>query len=828
MPVFCKKNTLMYSNVFTAISLIFYINNTIAKDIFDINAINSGMENQVADINSLGYLSSAGGQLPGDYFVDIYINDKLVDNKNIRFLFDDKAKKLSPEITKKMLLNWGVKNSASEKFSASGEDEYLNDISKIIPGANYQYRFETQQLQISIPQIGLENTSRGYVEPKEWDDGITATFVNYTVRFNKHWYQNKNNSDNSFLGLRSGINMGAWRFRNHSTYSKTTYETNWNNLQTYVERDIRSLKSRLTIGEISSDNGVIESTPYLGVKLVSDESMLPQSERGFAPTVTGLVQSNAIVTISQNGNVIYQTTVPPGRFAINDLYPTSYSGDLEVTIEEANGTVRSFIQPFSAVPMMQRAGTLKYSVDIGKYNVDGARRKPNFAQASAIYGLPYNLSVYGGFLVSQDYQAYTIGAGVNLGKIGAISTDITEASVQLIDKKSAKGQAYRIQYSKYIPNTGTSFSLASYRYSTKNYYDFSDLNNYLYNMGRKKQQFQVSVSQSLDEIGYLSVNGYQQYYWDKSGSDKSLTMSFSSNYNLLNYSVAYSYIKQDYSKTNDQMLSFNLSIPFDLGRKNNWANYSYSTSKNGDSISSLSFNGMQLVDNNLQYNLTQRHNHSRNEFSSSVSANYIVSSGEYSLGYNYDLKYHAIDFSATGALLLHSGGLTTSRTIYDSAVLVKAEDIDNLKVNNAQSLYTNSSGYAVIPTVTRYERNKISVDTATLSGNNDVAINTTTVVPTQGAIVLANFQAKRGARVLLKLKYAGKAIAFGTQVSVMESEEQVTGGIVANDGEVYLSGVPEQSKIIVKWGNGNNQQCTVPLLLSLENEKIQFIERVCE
>ncbi len=81
--------------------------------------------------------------------------------------------------------------------------------------------------------------------------------------------------------------------------------------------------------------------------------------------------------------------------------------------------------------------------------------------------MPYNLSAYGGFLVSQDYQAYTIGAGVNLGNIGAISIDITEASVQLIDKKSAKGQAYRIQYSKYIPNTGTSFSLASYRYSTK-------------------------------------------------------------------------------------------------------------------------------------------------------------------------------------------------------------------------------------------------------------------------------------------------------------------------------------------------------------------------
>lgn len=828
MSASCTKNTLIYSKIFTATCLVLYSNNTIAEDMFDINAINTGIESQVADVNSLGYLSSAGGQLPGDYFVDIYINDSLVDNKNIRFVFDDKTKKLLPEITKKMLLDWGVKNSVSEKFSASHDDEYLKNIDKIIPSANYQYKFEIQRLQISIPQIGLENSSRGYVEPNEWDDGINAAFVNYTGRFNKHWYQNRDNSDNAFLGLRSGINIDAWRLRNHSTYSKTQNETHWNNLQTYMERDIRSLKSRLTIGETSSDNGVMESNPYRGVKLSSDESMLPQSQRGFAPAVTGIAQSNATVTIRQNGNVIYQTTVPPGEFSINDLYPTSYSGDLEVTIEEANGTVRSFIQPFSAVPMMQRAGALKYSVDIGKYNVESARRKPNFAQASAIYGLPYNLSVYGGFLVSSDYQAYTLGTGVNLGNIGAVSADITQASTQLMDKKKADGQSYRIQYSKYLPDTGTSFSLASYRYSTKNYYNFSDSNNYFYNIGRKKQQFQASVSQSLDGVGYFSVNGYQQYYWDKSGSDKNLTMSFSSNYNSMNYSLAYSYIKQDYSKTNDQMLSLNLSIPFDLGRKNNWINYSYNTSKNGNSISSLSFNGTQLDDNNLQYDLTQRYNHSRDEYSSSVSANYIVSSGEYSAGYSYDPKYHSVDLGATGALILHSGGLTASRTIYDSAVLVKAEDIDNLKVNNAQSLYTNSSGFAVIPTVTRYERNKISVDTATLSGNNDVAINTTTVIPTQGAIVLANFQAKRGARVLLKLLHAGKPIAFGTQVSVMENEKQITGGIVANDGEVYLSGVPAQSNIMVKWGNHHDQQCIVPLSLSLENEKIQFIERTCE
>lgn len=86
--------------------------------------------------------------------------------------------------------------------------------------------------------------------------------------------------------------------------------------------------------------------------------MLPNSQRGFAPTVRGIANSSAIVTIRQNGYVIYQSNVPAGAFEINDLYPSSNSGDLEVTIEESDGTQRRFIQPYSSLPMMQRPGHL--------------------------------------------------------------------------------------------------------------------------------------------------------------------------------------------------------------------------------------------------------------------------------------------------------------------------------------------------------------------------------------------------------------------------------------------------------------------------------------
>ncbi|OAT49341.1 outer membrane usher protein [Proteus hauseri ATCC 700826] len=817
-----------YCIIAMAISAVLFPYTTQAAQTFNPEALNLGVENQVADINNLDYFSYAGGQLPGVYSVDIYLNEKLIDNRQISFIFDDDKKALVPEITKQDLLNWGVKETTTPTLNQLNSTATITDIASVIPNATHKYDFSRARLSFSIPQIALYNYGQGYISPTEWNDGINAAFVNYTYRQNKYWYQEQKDSNSIFLGLRSGVNVGAWRLRNHSTYNKNSDNASeWNNLQTYVERDIRSLKSRLTIGETASDDGILESTPYRGIKLASDESMLPQSQRGFAPVVRGIAQSNAVVTVRQNNSVIYQTSVPPGEFAISDLYPTSYSGDLQVTIEEADGTTRTFSQPFSAVPMMQRAGSLKYSFDIGKYNADNAARKPTFLQTTAIYGLPYNLSIYGGTLLSSDYQAYVLGTGINLGYIGAVSTDITYARTTLLDDTDAQGQSYRIQYSKYLPETKTGFSLASYRYSTKDYYDFSSTNEQLSHLNHKKKQFQVSISQSLGDIGYLSLNGYQQYYWDRDRVDRNATLSFNSNYRSLSYSVSYAYNKRQDNELTDQILSINFSLTFDITNNNNWLSYRYNTSKQGDSISSVSLSGTQLEDNNLQYDISQNYNHTRQEYSGSVNSNYTASGGELSAGYSYDKRYQSVNWSATGALLVHQGGVTPSRTIYDSAILIKAEDVDHLKVSSTQSLYTNSQGYAVIPNVSRYERNKVTVDPASLTGNNDVELTSTTVIPTKGAIVLADFKARKGARVLVSLHYNDAVLPFGTQVEIYQDDRVISSGIIANEGEVFLNGVPEQSLLRAKWGNSQTEQCQATLKADLSLEKIQFLQLDC-
>lgn len=84
--------------------------------------------------------------------------------------------------------------------------------------------------------------------------------------------------------------------------------------------------------------------------------MLPESQRGFAPVVRGIARGTAQISIKQNGYEVYQTTVPPGPFAINDIYSLNGNGDLNVTVTEADGSTQNFTVPFSTVPFYSVKG----------------------------------------------------------------------------------------------------------------------------------------------------------------------------------------------------------------------------------------------------------------------------------------------------------------------------------------------------------------------------------------------------------------------------------------------------------------------------------------
>ncbi|HEB1302963.1 TPA: fimbria/pilus outer membrane usher protein, partial [Escherichia albertii] len=166
----------------------------------------------------------------------------------------------------------------------------------------------------------------------------------------------------------------------------------------------------------------------------------------------------------------------PGAFEINDLHPTSASGDLDVTIDERDGNQQNYTIPYSTVPILQREGRFKYDLTMGDYRSGNSQQSsPFFFQGTVISGLPMEFTAYGGTQLSAHYTAFLLGLGRNLGRLGAVSLDVTHARSQLVDDSRHEGESIRFLYAKSMNNYGTNFQLIGYRYSTQGFYTLDDV-----------------------------------------------------------------------------------------------------------------------------------------------------------------------------------------------------------------------------------------------------------------------------------------------------------------------------------------------------------------
>lgn len=422
----------------------------------------SGDASQVADLSRF---SKGEGQPAGTYRVEVYINEEYIGTQDVRFDALEKGRKgaddtgLVPCLSRAWLEKQDVNIQASPVLlKLTGEQ--CADLPASFDKAQTRFEFERQRLDISIPQAAFRNNVRGYIPPERWDNGITAAMLNYSFSgSNSKNTESDANYNSYFLNLNSGLNIGPWRLRNYSTWNYSEngrYRNNtWRNVSTYAQRSIIPLRSSLTLGDSYTEGDVFDGVGFRGVQLASDDSMLPDSMRGFAPTVRGVANSPAQVTIRQNGYEIYQTYVPAGAFEITDLYPTSTSGDLQVSVRENNGTVSQFTVPYSAVPILQREGRVKYALTAGQFRSGSdLQDSPDFWQGTLIWGLPAGVTLYGGSQLSDNYQSFAFGAGKNLGNWGAVSADVTHARSVLPDDSQKEGQSLRFLYAKSLNEIG--------------------------------------------------------------------------------------------------------------------------------------------------------------------------------------------------------------------------------------------------------------------------------------------------------------------------------------------------------------------------------------
>ncbi|MEG2964681.1 MAG: fimbria/pilus outer membrane usher protein, partial [Janthinobacterium sp.] len=341
---------------------------------------------------------------PGTYRGDIALNGQLKNRQDIRIHANDDGSHPVVCVSRKLLELLGVDMTRlSPQATALLEADNCAELGKLIENATAKFVPESQQVDISIPQIALRRDARGYVSPELWDSGVTSGMLGYS--FNSNHNKSGDSAFNSaYLGLDGGFNLGAWRLRHKSALSwQQAGGSHYQVLDTYLRRDITSLKSQLTLGDANTSGEIFDTQSVRGVQLASDDRMLPNSLRGYAPVVRGIARTSARVTIRQAGNILLETTVAPGAFVIDDLYATGYGGDLNVTVSEADGSEQRFVVPYAAVTQLLRPGTLRFGATAGVTRNNYLSQQAGFMQGTVQYGLNNSLTGYGGVQASADY-----------------------------------------------------------------------------------------------------------------------------------------------------------------------------------------------------------------------------------------------------------------------------------------------------------------------------------------------------------------------------------------------------------------------------------------
>ncbi|MDM3320782.1 fimbrial biogenesis outer membrane usher protein [Citrobacter sp. Ce006] len=789
-----------------------------ADDYFNLNALETGTP--LENTGALEAYLRHNGLSPGRYLTSIVWDQDRIDKRNLNYLLSKDNSKLIPQFTKAELRELGVKVDTVPALNNINEDTLLGDISEYIADARYDFSPETQVLQLRIPQIYRDKQISGESNPASWDDGIPALWTSYYVS-GSHQQSNGDNNTSNWASLNSGMNIGPWRVRNSSNWGN---DSGWQSISTTLERDIKRLRSQLQLGQTYTNGELFDSVQMTGVKLETDTSMLPSGLQGFAPVVRGIANSDAKVTIKQNGYTIYQTNVSPGPFEIRDLTQVTAGADLEVTVTEADGTERSFIQASSSVPIMQREGALKYSLAAGKYRDVDNGEEPEFGQATAIYGLPYGITAYGGLQGASMYHAGLVGIGADLRDFGSVSMDLTAARTAFDDGRAdANGQSWRAQYAKDFPLTNTTVTLASYRYSTSGFYTFQEAldqrNNtydddsiYSYrNAFNRRSRLQLNLSQSLHSWGSVYANAYQQDYWGMEGHERSVSLGYSSSWQGVNWSLNYSLTKTP-STDNDQQVSISINVPLSRWLANSWGTYNLTSSKKGNTSHQAGVSGTLLENNNLNYNLQQTYTDNNVGYGAYLSSRYRASVGEFSANYSYQQDSKQWGYSAQGSVVAHSQGITLGQSIQDAFAVVHIADGDNVKIQNSQGVYTDRWGNAIVPTLTNYRRNTITVNT---QGRDDLDIQDASldVIPTKGAVVAADFTARAGKRALLTLRFGQGVVPFGAVLSMDGATS-----IVGDAGEVYVTGLKGTQRVTAQWGDTAQQRCSAEVTVPAQPE----------
>lgn len=752
----------------------------------------------------------------GEYHVKVNVNDEMVSIADL-FISEEEEKNNEICLSYDWLINSGVRVKIDYFLSSYNVEKQCYILTKI-PHTVVEFDYASQNLDINIPQAYLLDKQ----DPVLWDYGVNAFRVKYYANFNKQF----GNNWNSFGSFDIGLNLGHWVLSSNVNANYRNKEGEVSASELTLSKAIGGIQSDLSFGKTHTRSELFSDFNFYGVSLSSNSNMTPWEYRGYAPEISGIVESPARITVKQNDYIVYSKVLPAGPYRLEDLHPTS-NGDLEVVIEEDNGRITRDVYPVTTLPSLLRPGEFNYNISLGEKS-DSHHLRDAFSSDSGMFGLAsldygFAYTTFGSAIIlNNNYLGSGLGVTQMLGSLGAISFSANVSKAKYKNGEVNQGYATNLKYAKSFSER-TSLQLISHRYQSEGYQEFSGFNHsQKLNISKQRSRYEARLSHSFDHF-YINGSYWRQDYWDRNDYDIGGSISVSSKvFGNVPVFLDGSYSENTWTNDPNYSVSLGFSIPFDW---NNTTNYTNS------SVGYVKDNGV-TINNGVSANLNERIGYRINSNintkggkSISTSGNYAFDSVQTNVGISqahsvYGDSQTSLFGNVSGTLLgtTETGPIWTKESS-ETVGVIRIKGIQGVKVNN--SMPSDANGNAVVR-LSDYSNNKISVDMNSIPGDIDLLNTSFGVVPTEKAIIFRDVEFSRVHRYILRVKNArGEFIKGGDAVS--DNGQSV--GFVTQQGLLLLNLINETEVININLSDNRTCKFSTKNLIANDN-KVQEVS--CE
>ncbi|WP_414491801.1 fimbria/pilus outer membrane usher protein [Stenotrophomonas maltophilia] len=808
---------------------------------FDMGFFPQGMAPKV----DISRFEQSGYVAPGTYRGDIAVNRQWRAREDIVFA-ETADGTTHPCFSAASLARYGI---AVDKLSLDPanlpampmpEGPFCGPLGDYVPGASLDFDSSTQVLALSVPQVYTRQNVRGYVDPSQWDAGVTAAVLGYNANiYRSSSYGNLAHS--AYVGINASLHVGSWQYYHLGSASWGGPDFRYRTSAAWLQHDVPAWRAQLMVGDTTTPGQFFDPVRLRGVRLQSDDRMLPQSLRGYAPVVRGIADTNARVVVRQRGFVIYETNVAPGAFAIEDLYATGYGGDLDVEVQEADGRVRTFVVAFSNVNQLLRPGQSRWTLAAGEVEELNRIDAPRVLQGTYQRGLSNALTGFGGVTVADGYRSFLLGGAFNT-PLGAVSADLTQASHRLPGGSESHGASLRMGYNKNFVDSGTDLAVAAYRYSTSGFVSLPDaaaMRDAAARgfdgdvVARQRSRMDVSINQRLGEAGgQLYLIGSTRNFWTGQGRQVDFTAGYSNRWRQLGYTLSVqrsrdtfaplpraglddripgdtTYVAPPRQTREDTRLFLTFSLPLGQTVRAPSLTGMYNQSRQGGNDAQLSVNGMAGSEGRLSYGAGMSYDGQDTAWN--LNSQYRGGYGQAAAGLSQGSGYRQIGGGLAGGLVLHEDGLTLSPPIGDTLAIVRAPGAKGATIENGQGAKVDAAGFAIVPYMTPYELNTVVLNPKGADVGVEFEATTHHVAPRAGAVVRVDFATRVGRGVMIDaLLDDGRPVPFGADV--LDADGQ-TVGVSGQGSRLVVTGLKQSGQLSVRWGEGAGEVCHLDVVL---------------